>query len=350
MNEKIAWYREVLTFEPGSRIFLPLAKMLVQEGEFDEACRVMASGMARNEDFLDARLYYINLLYSLHRMDECRTQIGWLTRPLAAAKGFWKAWAELLDAEGRDSAGLSARLLGASLEGKDISLVTLLNRGLASMENGGAAAQPARPASAQTPAADAPVASVSSRKKAPAASAVQEPARRPLPGSDQFAAAAERLTRAGAIEQPASQDDEEDGDAPAPAPFSLRTRSMAEVLAEQGDYDGALDIYAELLNAASDASERADLQARMDKITAARGPEDGKNAAAAADPARGRSSADENTQKDLLSLIVYPGEEEAAEGAGSRQEEASQGSAASSSEVANLLASLAGSLEARAAK
>lgn len=40
-------------------------------------------------------------------------------------------------------------------------------------------------------------------------------------------------------------------------PFSLRTRTMANLLAEQGDYEGALDIYNELLAVANEDEQRA---------------------------------------------------------------------------------------------
>jgi hypothetical protein len=50
--------------------------------------------------------------------------------------------------------------------------------------------------------------------------------------------------------------------------FSLRTRSMAEVLAEQGDISGALDIYHELAAASIDREEKADLTRRIAALNA----------------------------------------------------------------------------------
>ncbi|MFT4300735.1 MAG: hypothetical protein QM579_03190 [Desulfovibrio sp.] len=50
--------------------------------------------------------------------------------------------------------------------------------------------------------------------------------------------------------------------------FSLRTRSMAEVLAEQGDIKGALDIYHELAAAATAPEENADLRQRIATLNA----------------------------------------------------------------------------------
>ncbi|MBQ7606943.1 MAG: hypothetical protein IJU76_03080, partial [Desulfovibrionaceae bacterium] len=50
--------------------------------------------------------------------------------------------------------------------------------------------------------------------------------------------------------------------------ISLRTRSMAEVLAEQGDIKGALDIYCELESSASSVEEAADLKQRVATLRA----------------------------------------------------------------------------------
>ena len=47
--------------------------------------------------------------------------------------------------------------------------------------------------------------------------------------------------------------------------FSIRTRSMAEVLAEQGDISGALDIYQELMQTAG-PDEKTSLMARAEEL------------------------------------------------------------------------------------
>ncbi|HIV67199.1 MAG TPA: hypothetical protein H9991_13195, partial [Candidatus Mailhella excrementigallinarum] len=43
-REKINWYREVLELEPGSRVFLPFARLLVEQGCSDEAAAVLRRG------------------------------------------------------------------------------------------------------------------------------------------------------------------------------------------------------------------------------------------------------------------------------------------------------------------
>ncbi|MBQ7739599.1 MAG: hypothetical protein IJT59_08125 [Desulfovibrionaceae bacterium] len=52
------------------------------------------------------------------------------------------------------------------------------------------------------------------------------------------------------------------------AEVSTRTRSMAEILAEQGDINGALDIYYELETKAQSQAEIDDLRERIDKLNA----------------------------------------------------------------------------------
>mgnify|MGYP002236905161 CR=1 FL=1 len=67
-------------------------------------------------------------------------------------------------------------------------------------------------------------------------------------------------SESGAGEEPEELAEDEDMDEAAPAggASSLRTRSYADVLAEQGDYDTALAIYSELAASAAPADREAD--------------------------------------------------------------------------------------------
>lgn len=79
--------------------------------------------------------------------------------------------------------------------------------------------------------------------------------------ADALTPAAPPLVVAPAAQADGGADEGEEG-------YSLRTRSMAEVLAEQGDVRGALDIYQELEKAAATPEERADLQQRIATLSA----------------------------------------------------------------------------------
>ncbi len=79
--------------------------------------------------------------------------------------------------------------------------------------------------------------------------------------------------------------DEQPSDEEGDEVFSLRTRSMADVLAEQGDLRGALDIYAELLAAAVNVHERAELQQCVDALMARLEGQSGQDESIAGSPA-----------------------------------------------------------------
>ena len=102
-------------------------------------------------------------------------------------------------------------------------------------------------------------------------------------GADAYAAYAAPVTQAEAVVVEDADEAEER--------FSLRTRSMAEVLAEQGDIKGALDIYHELAAAAVHPEESADLRQRITTLTARLGnvqTSDTVQPVASAEPASGK--------------------------------------------------------------
>lgn len=65
MTEKIDWYKEVLELEPNSKVFYPLSRLLAEAGRTDEAVDTLEQGLARHEEFLEARLFLVELLHQL---------------------------------------------------------------------------------------------------------------------------------------------------------------------------------------------------------------------------------------------------------------------------------------------
>ena len=308
MTEKIEWYKEVLELEPNSKVFFPLARMLAEEQRTDEAVEILEHGLARHEEFLEARLFLIELLHTTNQLQACQKQVGRLTRMFSTYAGFWQAWAACINAAG-DAPDTAAvlRFLALNFSKGPVSLHEVINQGLASL--GGAAATPGADAGARLPQADAasgpaPMeADTELSAVVAAASVTPASAGEPLLDVDALADEADihdpidfdpdlamtddealsvedeesaaSLTASGAeayaaFAAPATQpapvvvDDADEGE----ERFSLRTRSMAEVLAEQGDIKGALDIYHELAAAAVHPEESADLRQRITTLTA----------------------------------------------------------------------------------
>ncbi|MFT3958143.1 MAG: tetratricopeptide repeat protein [Desulfovibrio sp.] len=309
MTEKIEWYKEVLELEPNSKVFFPLARLLSEAGRTDEAVELLDQGLARHEEFLEARLFLIELLHTDNRLEACEKQVGRLTKMFSTYAGFWQAWAACINAAG-DAPDTAAvlRFLALNFSRGPVSLHDVINHGLASMADAGAGApaevraQAASPAGPEVAAAPADMQPARVAAESPVVAAV--PAAHDLHvnldahgedagvhdsidfdpdlamadddalpadagggvasmlagGADAYAAYTAPVTRSETV----VVDDADEGE----ERFSLRTRSMAEVLAEQGDIKGALDIYHELAAAAVHPEESADLRQRITTLTA----------------------------------------------------------------------------------
>lgn len=257
MTEKIEWYKEVLELEPNSKVFFPLARLLADENRDDEAIAALEHGLERHGEFLEARLFLIELLYRTGRQDACAGQVERLSAMFASYAGFWQAWAACLSGvEGEADTATVLRFLATHFLHGPISLHEVLDRGLETLQNHGPKNDAVSDAHHDMTVASPP------RHAEPAASVEKTAA----PADAEPAPAWESTARAAgsavpAADEPHTEDDGEEH-------FSLRTRSMAEVLAEQGDIRGALDIYNELAAAATLPEECADLQHRIATLTA----------------------------------------------------------------------------------
>lgn len=307
MAEKIEWYKEVLELEPNSRVFFPLARLLVEASRQEEAAHVLEHGLARHGEFLEARLFLIEILHSLGRREACAAQVDKLSQMLSSYAGFWQAWATWLsETRGAADAASALRFLAANLACGPLSLRDVIDRGVESLMAGasGVAAQPCGRSQQVQPAAGMAVAPVVEPTASPVAGGGSDAAADGAEEDSVFEAPADELfdpDLAMADDSPLPEQADADMDmvsvgegeavSPMVAPvladipaqfgqlqgedgeerFSLRTRSMAEVLAEQGDIGGALDIYHELEAVATSAEELAELQARISVLTASLG-------------------------------------------------------------------------------
>ena len=317
MTEKIEWYKEVLELEPNSKVFFPLARMLAEEQRFDEAVAVLEHGLERHGEFLEARLFFIELLHKTGRREACARQIDKLSSMFSAYAGFWQAWAACLSAsDGSPDTASVLRFLAAHFMRGPISLHEVLDRGIASLldepqsqQNSSGSRSRTVDAAAQMPGQPAPGQDALLSESAPlpllpeeddlkldltlkkfsAGTAVEDddvpfeeadgegfdpdtamaedealPEPLEMPGREKTAAVTVQASDVADTQPASNADDADDSE----ERFSLRTRSMAEVLAEQGDIKGALDIYHELAAVAVAPEESADLQQRIATLSA----------------------------------------------------------------------------------
>ena len=124
MTEKIEWYKEVLELEPNSKVFFPLARLLAEAKRIDEAVEILEQGLARHEEFLEARLYLIELLHTANKLEACEKQVGRLTKMFSTYAGFLQAWAACINAAGNapDTAAVLRFLAHLAASGADAAL------------------------------------------------------------------------------------------------------------------------------------------------------------------------------------------------------------------------------------
>ncbi len=262
MMKKIEWYREVLALEPGSKVFFPLAGALAQNGEKEKAVEVLRRGLELHPEYLEARIFLIQLLHEQGIQKAYRAELEGITGFLAAYPGFWAAWSEYAG-EGNPDLGTMLRYVAAALERPGLTLRDLLEASLSGIQ-GGVAVRDSTPcveaaACSEEPGLPAQAESIAvenvpceERSEPAVEEAADEAPVFPADADSREAEPEEELS-----DEDASLEDAVVEEA------TVRTRSMAEVLAEQGDVTGALEIYRELEASASDPQEREALQARI---------------------------------------------------------------------------------------
>lgn len=226
MKKKIEWYQEVLSLEPGSRVFFPLAQLFVELGEPQNAVDVLQRGLDRHPDHLEARLMLAQVQSDLGHADEALVQVERVVEPLKKYRAFWRLWAQAQPEENRDFS-VFLMLVATALGGKTIRWSDIVMEGVTTLSDRLVGPLP------------------ESRKPEP----VEE---------DPVSFTSSGVSRVR------------------PSAGGLRTRTMADLLAAQGDYQSALDIYRELWNNSADPADRQDLSRRIEEVESGMGGEDAR--------------------------------------------------------------------------
>lgn len=245
MKAKINWYREVLELEPGSKVFFPLARLLAENGQTAEALSVLRLGLERHPEFIEARLYLTELLYANGEISQCEPQIEQLTRLFSGYPGFWEAWGMCAASAGQArELSLALKFLAVLFKGQDIGFADILERGLCTLG---------------FQSSSLPEQAMESRQGTAKPAAQEE-----FTASAESSADLSFSTPSFPEEDPPdSADDAEETE----EPFSLRTRSMADILAGQGDVAGAMEIYRELFSGARSIEERDEIEECMQRLS-----------------------------------------------------------------------------------
>ncbi|EFL53225.1 conserved hypothetical protein [Solidesulfovibrio fructosivorans JJ]] len=284
MVNKIDFYREVLEIEPNSKIFFPLARKLAEQGETTEAAAVLAKGITFHPDHLEAKFFLIELLTGLGRQGEADAVFADVGKMLSNYPSVWLLWSREAAARAKDPS-LAMLFLANYFQNQTLTWAEVMERGLKSLrrdspgetpgqapEGAATAAQPVvTPEPEPVMETREPVPAVEPQEDAPAPPAAEQKPAEADDDAPQLRGAKEVMELAGILEPPAEAGDKGRARAGKGREAAVCTKSMAAVLAEQGDISGALGIYEELLDSAPSETERQDIEARMAALSPGKG-------------------------------------------------------------------------------
>lgn len=342
MKSKISWYQEVLEIEPHSKVFFPLAKLFLENDQPEEALNTLRQGLVLHPEFVEAKLLLADVLQRLDQEDELDGLVQNIAQSMAEYPAFWDAWARQLegDAQGRDPA-VAMRFLAAYFSGTSLSWTNVIQAGLEAlleedkppheakqgvvgsisgmkhtMEAMNGVQEPVAPAAVQLSDNAAAELSVAQRPDRPAVAQVA----RTMAAPRVDAPAYEEETVTAVQEEPESKSGEtfeetapvagegfaegdDEYDEENEETFSLRTRTMADLLAEQGDSEGALDIYRELAATTQDAVEREELEALVAQLQNVSDDKSGGNTGRSAKTAHKKDAEVAKGKKKLMHVL-----------------------------------------------
>jgi hypothetical protein len=238
MTSKIDFYREVLNDDPNSRVFFPLAKMLAEKGDAEEAVSVLNRSVGFHPGHLEAKFLLVELLTRLGREAEALGAFEGLSSLMSSYPSVWTLWASKTTGLSRDSA-LALKFLALSLQGKDVSWLNIMEQGI-----GVATGTPV--SSDDDDAGESPEVSGGFS----------------LRGADEVMA----LTQQIVSQERLTPKEQLPPECASQAIATVKTRTMADLLARHGDYSSSLEIYGELLRMSSSEQEKKNISARIAEI------------------------------------------------------------------------------------
>ncbi|MFO7717807.1 MAG: tetratricopeptide repeat protein [Desulfohalobium sp.] len=312
MDNKIQWYEEILALEPHSKLFYSLAVMYREAGLPEKVLTVLNGGLQHHPEHFPARLLAAQVYWEQGQVEEATRSLQPIVENLERTPCLWPLWAKQHEAE---NVGTALQLAGALVQEPTLRWESVLQAGLQVFANSGTYPEQSVPASSDLGAADEETA-VPQESESPG----QQPESGPGPDAaaqsespSPFEPQAETVAPAAAVwegigrqapqaEPPEEEPEDDPDEEPAKGQAPVRTKTMAAILAEQGEYGEAEAIYADLLARASDDQERESLSQQLEAVRQQR-----------------NASQEDSTNQDLLSTLQLLAERLEARGSNSQE-------------------------------
>lgn len=133
MNTTLHLLDELLEHDPGSRIFLPLAKLYRKEGQLRKSAEIVTRGLEHHPDYLEAQIFLIETLHDLGD-SAAEAKAESLFFKLAGYEKFWGIARRFFARSQKNDLALAALLLERSSHQEHVDLIQVLSLGLAHSE------------------------------------------------------------------------------------------------------------------------------------------------------------------------------------------------------------------------
>jgi len=255
MEQKEKFYLDVLELEPGSRLFYPLSEIYVQQDRLEDARDVLVQGLKYHPGHFEARLLLASVHDQLGETDSSLEIVREIFSSLKSRPFFWKLLLREYREAGRDEIALALQILAAESRERPLSLAGIMQEGLKSLLNGppgeSPASEPSDPGKdlREEDKKDEPEGESGEGAEIPGFSHEDTPDAEAAPKEEPFV-----------LDEDAEEVEDLDLEETA------WTRSMADVLFRQEEYEQALRIYRHLWSTTMPGPERRELEGIISEL------------------------------------------------------------------------------------
>lgn len=121
---------ELLDQDPGSTIFFPLAKLYRKHGNATKALDVVRKGITKHPQFLEAQLFLIDVLHEHGRHEEAEEAASAIFKQLQSSSAFWQSLRIFFTKKKKNDAAFAAFLLGQTAQHLSVDFFSLLHDGV----------------------------------------------------------------------------------------------------------------------------------------------------------------------------------------------------------------------------
>lgn len=130
MNDTLHLFDELLEHDSGSKIFFPLARLYRKQGHTQRAIEIVRRGIEHHPDYLEAQLYLIELLSEVGDTAAAEQKAFSVFSKLLSYEKFWVSLRGHYARSQQADLALASFLVERSAHGEDVDLLKLLNFGI----------------------------------------------------------------------------------------------------------------------------------------------------------------------------------------------------------------------------